>query len=134
MAKHGKRYLEAREKIIKMKADFVGERERRRTNLERIAFGIVGDATPADLMAHRDAQDRAARIDSEEEAAAGQEQGAPGDHAHRAGDRDHVRGDAGPEQTGRDRVGHPVDARAELVEHPSPFLCAERGPASGPRA
>jgi hypothetical protein len=65
-----KAVLTARNQTEKLKAEFVAAREARRTNLERIVFGIVGEPTASDLIAHRDAQDRAASLTGSDEAAA----------------------------------------------------------------
>ena len=68
-----KAVLAARAQVEKLRSEFVAERETRRRNLERIAFGIVGEPTAFDqptafdLMAMRDAQDRAAKISTAED-------------------------------------------------------------------
>lgn len=61
--------MNARKQADKLKADTVAQRESRRSNLERLAFGIVGEPTPSELMATRDAQDRAAKLSTAEDAA-----------------------------------------------------------------
>ena len=62
-----KAVLASRAQVEKLRSEFVAERETRRRNLERIAFGIVGEPTAFDLMAMRDAQDRAAKISTAED-------------------------------------------------------------------
>lgn len=62
-----KAVLAARAQVEKLRSEFVAERETRRRNLERIAFGIVGEPTAFDLMAMRDVQDRAAKISTAED-------------------------------------------------------------------
>ena len=65
-----KAVLAARAQVEKLRSEFVAERETRRKNLERIAFGITGEPSAFELMAMRDAQDRAAKISTAEEAQA----------------------------------------------------------------
>ena len=59
-----KAVLAARAQVEKLRSEFVAERETRRRNLERIAFGIVGEPTDDGT---RDAQDRAAKISTAED-------------------------------------------------------------------
>lgn len=72
---HGKRVemakvvKAARKQRDELKTSFLTERERRRESLQRVLFGITGDATPEQLMIMRDSRDRAAKIDGPEDAA-----------------------------------------------------------------
>ena len=69
-AEMAKAVLAARAQVEELRSGFVAERETRRKNLERIAFGIIGEPSAFDLMAARDAQDRAAKISTAEDAKA----------------------------------------------------------------
>ena len=69
-AEMAKAVLAARAQVEGLKSEFAAERETRRKNLERIAFGIIGEPSAFDLMAARDAQDRAAKISTAEDAKA----------------------------------------------------------------
>jgi hypothetical protein len=63
--------LEAKKQVKSIKDEHVAEREKRRNMYERLAFGISEfDVDPSTLIAARDAQDRAERINSKDEAAA----------------------------------------------------------------
>jgi hypothetical protein len=64
-----KAVVAARAHVDKMRSDFIAERETRRQNLGRIVFGNSG-AEASELIADRDAQDRAAQIPGPEDAKA----------------------------------------------------------------
>jgi hypothetical protein len=65
-----KAVLDAKNSVAKIRDQHVADRNARRDRLERLAFGMVGDVDSSTLIANRDARDRAAQINSEEEAAA----------------------------------------------------------------
>jgi hypothetical protein len=65
-----KAVLAARAHVDKMKSDFVAERKTRSQNLYRIVFGNFSGGEASEVIAHRDAQDRAARIPGPEDAKA----------------------------------------------------------------
>jgi hypothetical protein len=60
----------ARARVAEMKSEVAADRETRRNNLHRIVFGVVGQPSAFDLIATRDAQDRASRISTIDEAMA----------------------------------------------------------------
>jgi hypothetical protein len=60
--------LEARKQAAKHKAEFVAERERQRDAMARIAFGSYTDNNGSDLIAARDARDRADGLETPEAA------------------------------------------------------------------
>jgi hypothetical protein len=63
--------LEAKKQVNRIKDEHVADREKRRNSYERLAFGISEfDVDPSTLIAARDAQDRAQRLSSADEAAA----------------------------------------------------------------
>ena len=62
--------IDAKANLAKIKDQHVADRNARRDRLERLAFGQVGDVDPQTLIAIRDAQDRAQRIETEDDAAA----------------------------------------------------------------
>ena len=59
----------ARAEVEAMKKEFVAERNTRRDDLHRSLFGASGRASASELIADRDAQDRAAQLDSPDAAA-----------------------------------------------------------------
>lgn len=61
--------VQARKERDTLKADFLAKRAERRTLLQRRLFGLSSSPSAADMMLLRDSQDRAATIDSAEEAA-----------------------------------------------------------------
>jgi hypothetical protein len=65
-----KAVLDAKNSVAKIRDQHVADRTARRDRWERLAFGMVGDPDPQTLIAIRDAQDRAERITSEQDAAA----------------------------------------------------------------
>lgn len=60
---------QARTQRDQLKNEFTTKREARRERLERILFGIPGEATPEQIMIMRDSRDRAAKLDGPEDAA-----------------------------------------------------------------
>lgn len=60
---------QARAQRDQLKSEFIGKREARRERLERVLFGIPGEATPEQIMIMRDSRDRAAKLDGPEDAA-----------------------------------------------------------------
>jgi hypothetical protein len=69
-AEMAKSVLAARSSVEKMKAQFVAEREARQKGLSKIVFGNARELEGADVIAGRDAQDRAARLTTPDEATA----------------------------------------------------------------
>ena len=69
-AEMAKAVLAARAQVEKLRSEFVAERETRRDNLHRIIFGSPSGASASELIANRDAQDRAAQISTPEDAKA----------------------------------------------------------------
>jgi hypothetical protein len=65
-----KSVLAARAHVDKMRSDFVAERETRRQNLAQIVFGSPKGAGGSELIANRDAQDRAAHLTNADDAEA----------------------------------------------------------------
>ena len=65
-----KAVVAARAEVENMKEQFVAERNTRRDDLHRSLFGASGRASASELIADRDAQDRATQLDSSEAAAA----------------------------------------------------------------
>jgi hypothetical protein len=65
-----KAVLAARDHVTKMRSDHVVERETRQRNLARIVFGNPDGVGGSELIAIRDAQDRAAQLDSADDAKA----------------------------------------------------------------
>ena len=63
-----KRVLVARAEMNKMKSNFAAERQARGENLHRIVFGNTSGATAAELIADRDARDRAGQLSTLEDA------------------------------------------------------------------
>jgi hypothetical protein len=61
--------LQAKNQVAKIRDEHVADRTARRNKFERLAFGIVGDVDPGTLIAVRDAQDRAEKITTADEAA-----------------------------------------------------------------
>jgi hypothetical protein len=62
--------LQAKTQVAKIRAEHVADRTARRDKFERLAFGIVGEVDAGTLIAVRDAQDRADKITTEDDAAA----------------------------------------------------------------
>src|SRR6478672_9087499 len=60
--------LAARKNAEALKAETRAARETRRAELERRVFGIAGTPSPAELMVVRDSRDRAATLQSADEA------------------------------------------------------------------
>ena len=69
-AEMAKAVLAARAQVEKLRREFVAERETRRKNLDRIVVRNHRRAKAFDLIATRDAQDRAAKISTAEDAKA----------------------------------------------------------------
>jgi hypothetical protein len=65
-----KAVVAARAHVDKMRSDFVAEREKRSQNLHRIVFGNPSGGTASELIADRDARDRAEQIPGPEDAKA----------------------------------------------------------------
>jgi hypothetical protein len=65
-----KAVLAARGHVGEMRSDFVAQRETRNQNLHRIVFGTVSGGEASELIANRDAQDRAAQLATAEDAKA----------------------------------------------------------------
>jgi hypothetical protein len=51
-----------------MKSDFIAEREARSHKLRKIVFGDLTDFEASEVIAHRDAQDRAAQLETADDA------------------------------------------------------------------
>jgi hypothetical protein len=60
--------LEASKEAQALKAEFVAARESRRESLEKRLFGLLGSPTATELMVMRDSGDRAATLESAEDA------------------------------------------------------------------
>ena len=69
-AEMAKAVLAARAQVERLKSEFAAERETRRDNLHRIIFGSPSGASASELIANRDAQDRAAQVSTPEDAKA----------------------------------------------------------------
>ncbi|BBX69711.1 hypothetical protein [Mycolicibacterium psychrotolerans] len=62
--------LAARARVDKMRSDFAAERKARSHNLHKIVFGDLTDVQASAVIAHRDAQDRAAQLETADDARA----------------------------------------------------------------
>jgi hypothetical protein len=69
-AELAKAALAARARVDKMRSDFVAERAARSHNLHKLMFGDLTDFEASEVVAHRDAQDRAAQLDTADDAKA----------------------------------------------------------------
>lgn len=73
---HGKRaelaklVREARQQRDELRKTYIAERETRRETLQRILFGVPGEATAEQLMIMRDSRDRAMKLKGPDDAAA----------------------------------------------------------------
>ena len=67
-AEMAKAVLAARAQVERLKSEFAAERETRRDNLHRIIFGSPSGASASEMIANRDARDRAAQISTPEDA------------------------------------------------------------------
>ncbi|MBJ7340634.1 hypothetical protein [Mycolicibacterium sp.] len=77
-----KAVLAARTRVDKLRSDFVADREQRGHKLHKIVFGDLTDFGASEVIAHRDAQDRAAQLDTPDDAKAMlRRAGQTGDHS-----------------------------------------------------